>query len=434
MGSTAARFAPRVAVLALAVGGWIGVTANAQSSELRQRIGEALEQARPALLAHLAAARGSDMRCGALALLVLAALHDGVPASEPTLARAIARLRHAEPNQTYDVALRLTVLAACPTFPDRDVLARKDTDRLLEHCGDHGGFQYYRKPSTWDLSNTQYAALGLRAAVALGQDVPRAVWQRMADTIGANQGDHGGFQYSRVHTTCRADASMTIAGIAVLAICRQQLDGGPALRARIGKQIERAWDWLAAHDEAIGSRSVRWSYYLHYGLERAAILTDVEKIGGRIDWYARGAEMFVDAQLGGGGWRSSVDGLPGQHLSRERGDLVPTAFAVLFLRRRFQKQAGPITPRVLHIVNVGPASSDGDIAACAKQLAARGIAAMPEVVQGLHSDVVQRRRAAAQALDGICGQRFGFDPERARAANRRAVRAVELWFLQRRGK
>ena len=136
----------------------------AQSPVLQQQIQAALTQARPALTAHLKAAVRGATRPGELALLVLAGIHDGVPASDPALGKAIERLAKARPSQTYDIALRLVVLDACPTFPDRMEIAKDDLKALISHRSDEGAFQYRKWPSTWDLSNTQYGALGLRAA------------------------------------------------------------------------------------------------------------------------------------------------------------------------------------------------------------------------------------------------------------------------------
>ena len=79
-------------------------------------------------------------------------------------------------------------------------------------------------------------------------------------------------------------------------------------------------------------------------------------VGGKTDWHAKGARMLIEDQRSGGGWSSSQDVFPGSHLSNGRGDSVPTAFAVLFLRRRFQKNAGPITGSVVRLANIGPRS------------------------------------------------------------------------------
>ena len=111
---------------------------------------------------------------------------------------------------------------------------------------------------------------------------------------------------------------------------------------------------------------------------------------------------------------------------------MPTAFAVLFLRRRFEKRAGPITARVIRLVNIGERSKRADVDECARQLVARGKDAMAEVIRAMRSDVAPRRQVAAQALPAIAGDSFGFDPSLDRDGNRRAVRRAELWCLKNR--
>lgn len=406
---------------------------TAQDADLRSKINDALDSARPALLDHLKEAVRSTTRAGELALLVLAALHDEVPVDDEVLSRAIERLAKAKPDQTYDLALRLLVLEACPTFPDRDQLARHDGKKLLSHVSRDGAFQYFEEPVAWDLSNTQYGALGLRAASALGVKVRRSVWDRMARVVGDQQGEDGGFGYTRAYAHVKAYASMTAAGIAVLAICRQELGDGYQGRKSLDRQIEAGWKWFAENANTIGRTKEKWSFYFHYGLERAAILCDVDKVDGKHDWYSNGARMFVDEQLYGGGWRSVEDGHPGQHLSNKRGDSVPTSFAILFLRRKFQKTSGgPITERVIRLVNIGPMSKQPDVDECARQLASRGIDAMPELLHALRSEVQPQRQAASQALQKICGEAFGYDPALDRKGNRRAIRDAETWYMEHR--
>jgi hypothetical protein len=63
------------------------------------------------------------------------------------------------------------------------------------------------------------------------------------------------------------------------------------------------------------------SYYL-YALERAGMLTGVEKIGSH-DWYAEGAKYLLDHQRADGSW-------PG---GEEEEAVWNTCFAILFLKR-----------------------------------------------------------------------------------------------------
>ncbi|MFY9341356.1 MAG: hypothetical protein WAT39_02625 [Planctomycetota bacterium] len=406
-------------------------TGSLAQDSLRERVNQALDAARPALLGHLRAASDPSQRPGELALIVLAATHDGLDGADDVYQRAMTRLGRADPSETYDLALRLMVLEAVPTFPGRDELAAADAKELLLHRHKSGTFGYGRTPGGWDLSNTQYSALGLRSARALGVKIDRAVWSRLASEIGAQQDSYGGFNYGRNDSGFGSYASMTAAGIAVLATCRQELDAGGQAPQSLAGRIERGWQWFARNTATIGSPRERWSFYFHYGLERAAILCDIEKVG-EVGWYERGAAMLCDLQLPGGGWQSRSDGHPGGHLASGRGDLVPTAFAVLFLRRKFQKISGPVTPQVVRLVNIGPASKPGDVDACASELVRRGKPALPEVFQALRSEVELQRRAAAAALAGIAGDNFGYDAAKDAAANRDAVVRAELWFLKNR--
>ncbi len=399
--------------------------------DLHEKIQHALDEARPALLAHLRAATDPSTRPGELALLVLAAAHDGLTDSDATFAKAVKRLAKANPSETYDLALRLMVCEALPSFPDRLDVARADLRELLLHRHHSGAFGYGKSPGGWDLSNTQYGALGLRSARALGVPIERGVWAKLAETIAGQQDDAGGFNYGRSNSGFDSYPSMTAAGIAVLAICAQELETGGNAPLFLENAVKRGWRWFARNADALGSVKERWCHYFHYGLERAAILSDVTEVDG-VDWYAAGASMFVDTQLDGGGWRSDRDGHPGGHLTGGRGDLVPTSFAVLFLRRKFQKVVGPITPHVVMLANVGPMSKQADVDACAAELVKRGKPALPDVFVALRSDAEPRRRAAAAALHGIAGDSFGYDAGLELAVNLAAVHRAELWYLKNR--
>lgn len=405
--------------------------------DLMEKVNHALEQARPALMDHLRQATRGQARVGELALLLLAAIHDGVSPDDPVFAAAQKRLGKAMPAQTYDLALRLMVLEALPAFPDRLELAQADAEELLRHRH-RGAFTYQTQGNHWDLSNTQYAALGLRAAKALGVSIENSVWIELAKAIGAQQDSFGGFAYqarNRGFDPC-GYASMTAAGIAVLAICRQAIDGDTARDTELEKKITRGWDWFRHNLDTIGSATERRSFYFHYGLERAAILTDVVKIG-EVDWYAKGALMFVDTQQSGGGWTSKSDGELGGHLPGA-GHSVSTAFAVLFLRRKFQKNlgfqesVGPITPRPVMLAAVGPTSAQKDIESCTAELVRRGKGAMPDVLKAMRCEVEPRRRAASNALLAIAGEAFGFDPALDQEQNQDALRKAELWYLKNR--
>src|SRR5262245_17112526 len=277
---------PRPLASAFAAPAAVALLAAATAQEpLAARVGKALDAARPALLHHLARAE-----LGELALCCLAACHDGVPRDDPVMARALDKLSRAELDDTYGLALRLLVLAELRDWPGTAELVARDTGLLLARQTT-GGFSYHAHDGWWDLSNTQYAALGLRAAAALGHEVPRTQWQVLYQSVRAMQHDHGGFTYRPGQGRGVAYESMTAAGIGVLQVCAQMLRLEPADLERHDHHVDRAWQWLGERSASIGERRTHcWLYFL-YGLERAAILSDRELVGG-VDWYAAGAEAL----------------------------------------------------------------------------------------------------------------------------------------------
>lgn len=396
----------------------------AQAPPLAERVASALTRARPALLLHLGKVDG-----GMLALSCLAALHDGVPVDDPQLDKAMQRLAKSELEDTYGLALRLMVMAEAGTFPDRVALTERDTQLLLRKQTT-GGFSYGGADGWWDLSNTQYAALGLRAAVALGQPVPIQRWRVLYQALERMQHEDGAFTYRPGQGRPSAYASMTVAGIAVLEICALQMDLDAGSLRHHRQMVERSWRWLAEHGKEIGDRRTRCSYYFHYGLERAAILSGIDRVG-EVDWYAAGATMLCDEQLARGGWYGAEEHHPDWPRGPS-GHPVDTAFAILFLRRKFQKVLAPVTgPRGCRSAGLPGEAGDEAVKLAASADAAEGDRHVPALLACLRSDLLPRRKAAVLALFRLAGADFGFEPYLAPGRQAEALRAAELWWLRR---
>lgn len=400
----------------------------AQGEGLDARIKTALDQARKPLLAHLS--NQTDASPGMRALLCLAALHDGVAPENLPLSLGLARLASANCEQTYDLSLRLMVMEFWPDYPDRKVAAASDCKKLLMHRHE-SAFGYEKVPQQWDLSNTQYGALGLRAAASMGVAIERRVWTGLAAEVGSAQHNDGGFGYL-ASTEGDAYPSMTAAGIAVLAVCRQALEKKNQSNSELDGRIKNGWSFLTKQRKAIGDPATRWSYYFHYGLERAAILCDVEQLAD-LDWYQVGAAMLVQEQQPGGGWSDGPTAIGINKAHQYSGDPASTAFAILFLRRGFRKVPGAVTgSRVLLLANLIASSSDTDVQQCGEALAKRGKTAMPAILVALREELPQRRRAALLALRTISGEDFGIDAGLPPEQNADALRKAEFWYLKNR--
>lgn len=230
-------------------------------------------------------------------------------------------------------------------------------------------------PQDWDNSNTQYAVLGLESAARCGLDVPRHVWAGVARHFLAAQAPDGPERRGLVlapHRARPSDAgpaaaqpsstvpagtvarqrgwcytdmrepdpgtlpmnctygSMTAAGIASLAIARGRLAGAglgdPELLARIDAGLRDGWASLdRMFDVWTNPRYEGWTTYWLYGLERAGMLADVERLG-RHDWYWEGAVQLL--------LRRSAYGQSGPpHWVCDLHSEGTTAWAVLFLKR-----------------------------------------------------------------------------------------------------
>jgi hypothetical protein len=407
----------------------LGSLVHAQKpADFDKQVSNALDRSRPLLLTKL-----KTLEQGRLALACHALLNDGVTIQEPRLATAILRLSKTVLHHGYALSLRLMVIQELRSYPDRREAAGRDCKELLKRQTGSGGFSYNSASGNGDLSNTQYAALGLRAAHNLGVQIPQKRWDRLASYALRQQGGNGGGHYSKKRR--KASASMTVALIAVLEICKPRLKARGSLQRKSQKGIAKAWEWVQKNPGFFGAAKnpSMHSYYCHYGLERAGILSTVFEIDG-VDWYAAGARMMIEHQAEAGGWSS----LPRRTRGRARGlppaaiDPVITSFAILFLRRRFQRSLTTATTsgsqiRALYLPENATKQA---IEASVKGEVARGYKAVPGLIKALRSQFVSRRRAAAKALIEITGRFEELSPYRKPAENAELLDSIEAWWMR----
>jgi hypothetical protein len=179
-----------------------------------------------------------------------------------------------------------------------------------------------------DNSNSQYAALGIRACFDAGVIVPeeaiaRAVgWlQKSVHEQERDKGPYSGRGWA-YRTKAEGDAygSMTAGAVGALVIydyiLKRDWKKNPLLREGVA--------WLGAHFTVTQNfrRNKDWYHYYLYGLERAGVLFDTDKFGAHW-WYAEGAEELLRTQNPAGYWEGSGG-------SNKEWD---TCFAILFLKK-----------------------------------------------------------------------------------------------------
>ena len=280
-------------------------------------------------------------RDGQTALCVYTLLKCGVPAEHPAVLKALAYLRAAPTAKTYSAGCLLMALGAAHRPQDVEWMEEIVGD-LLSWQNGSGGWAY--PEGAPDLSITQYALLGLRAAEAAGIEIERDVWEDALRFTLSNQqkpvptadGPEAAFHY---HSGSAWTSSMTTAGLSNLGILRPRLEKklNNKRRRELDTGIEMGLRWLGNRMQVKNTGANAWHRYYLYGLERAGALLDVKKMGGQ-DWYQLGARALVEDQKPNGAWEEShYDGY--MWIKMHDAD---TCFALLFLRRA---TSAPVTPK-----------------------------------------------------------------------------------------
>lgn len=283
---------------------------------------------------------------GSTGLAVYTLRKQGLPATHQALRRAATFLRHADPKKTYSVACVLLGLCALDDAKDDRQIERL-TERLLDWQTSPGPDGQLREMWSYpsglgDLSNTQFAALALRAAAARGVSIPKGAWTGLLEATLDHLGEEievpdvpalsgggrsrsgppraAGFRYRTGGGHAAETGSMTTAGLSILAIVKEGLGGKipGKFRSDTARAERLARRWMDAHFVAYENPGAGggWHEYYLYGVERVGALYGLKTFGLQ-DWYWEGAGDLLRRQKDDGGW----------------GNLSQTCFALLFLSR-----------------------------------------------------------------------------------------------------
>lgn len=182
-----------------------------------------------------------------------------------------------------------------------------------------------------DTSNSQYAALGLRACYEAGIEFDNEIIKLAIEGYEKVQQLDGSWHYCYVNK--KGYGSMTIGALGALASYKFMLKED----IKKSKSFQKASEWLCNNfavdrNPGMPSNSTSHLYYFLYGLERAGAFSNMEKFGSH-NWYKEGSNYIVKNQLQDGHWSSSKDSKPGKGVKPLDYTVSDTCFAILFLKK-----------------------------------------------------------------------------------------------------
>jgi hypothetical protein len=374
-----------VFVVPLKVCGQVPQARTPVRHEVDERIQGAIDRAAASLLKNLKTETDGYAALEATALLKCGHQPDN-PAIREVCNKICSRIDSSKYNAgmhfVYEAGVSLMCLAnadAKKYKPQITILAKF----IIENQGSLGQWHYRNAPDG-DTSISQYAILGLWEASRAGVEIPIEVWDKAAQWHLKFQQKDGGFAYhpENLGPTDSSLHSMTAAAVGSLQIIRLHLYPGardliaaeppskkkvnktgkrfgvltPVFRgegpdettetaaiaksntnyvrkvrqSQIDEALSKGLNWLTSRFTV--DRPTGYPIYYLYALERAAALSNREKLGDH-DWYREGADHLIATQGADHGWKDSS------------GEAAATAFGILFLSRATQKMVNK-APRV----------------------------------------------------------------------------------------
>jgi len=242
----------------------------------------------------------------------------------PKLLEPLKFLAEIDIDGTYAVGLRAHIW---PKLPDAssEILfldeLKEDLYLLVQGISPQtNGYRYSLGEDRYDLSCTQYGALGVWEAAKRGLPVDDRYWRTLEEKMMETQNPDGGWGYT---PGGESTLSMTAAGLAIMYILQDHLHArdfqrpGIAANHPVHQRIERGLDYFDRHFRPSANG------YTMVGVERVGVASG-RKFFNQQDWYRAGARRFLDSQ--------DADGAMGRG-GNGGTDLVNTSFALVFLSR-----------------------------------------------------------------------------------------------------
>ena len=292
----------------------------------------------------------SEIGPGMTSLVVSALLNAGVPPSDPAIVKGIDHLFNKTPvhwkqwTDSYDYAVFILALTSTGEKEKYMETVEFSTRALIKGQTKEGGWGYGGMAA--DVAHLHYVILGLYAAKQWGVDIPVETWTKTVAWITGLQRPDGGWNYSGGDIgpfAVGSYGSMTATAIMGLKAAGVSPDN---------ESIKRGIEWLKKHYTiARNPGSFYWHYYYLLAVQRAMDMPPRQDRIGDHDWYSEMASFLVSKQKQDGSWVADTPiytaGTAGQiptdvvTWGKDRGDMMTTAFAIMFLTRTLPQSAVP---------------------------------------------------------------------------------------------
>ena len=266
----------------------------------------------------------AEMEGGKTALVTLALLEGGVPASDPAIAKAVDYLVKLPPKKTYVVSLQTQVLARVDPKKHKEQI-QKNADWLIEKAlkknGELNGWSYPGH-DIGDGSNTHFAVTGLHAAAQAEAKLNGNLWKQIKELYVRTQIKDGwSYYHNQVQIKDPATTTMTACALCGLLIASKNGSDAklPEEAFEKGMKLILEWDLKSRKSTAYAMMVVSELGKLQGSQEM--------KMGEKTwAWYKIGAEQLIKIKTANGSFvfdeqSSAVDKMP----------VLSTAFGLYFL-------------------------------------------------------------------------------------------------------
>jgi len=306
---------------------------------------------------------------GMTALVVMTLLDAGLDESDEAVKSGIDHLLNKTPvkwdawSDPYDFSLGILALGYTGNKEKYKEQIEFFLRQLESKQTEDGGWGY---GTVADAAHLQYVILALYAAKQWGFDIKPDTWSRAAVWLTGMQRPDGGWNYYSAGSGPFAEDSYgSMTATAIMGLKAAGIPTG-------NESIKRGIEWLTKHYSiSRNPGSFYWHYYYLVAVQRAMDIPPRQEMLGNYDWYSDMASYLISHQQSDGSWITDTPIYTVGNITeapkaasgwgQNRGDIMATSFAIIFLTRVMPKPINPdlgFSPQSLKFSNANPTEGE----------------------------------------------------------------------------